>query len=56
MMLRVSQFKLMTMCCKSKMSTIVSVRPKQVPQEGETPSQALANRGIGYVELRCGRC
>ncbi|WP_180169347.1 glutamate--cysteine ligase [Acinetobacter sp. YH12021] len=28
------------------------VRPKQVPQEGETPSQALANRGIGYVELR----
>ena len=28
------------------------VRPKQVPQAGETPSQALANRGIGYVELR----
>lgn len=28
------------------------VRPKQVPQEGETPSQALANRGVGYVELR----
>lgn len=28
------------------------VRPKQVPQDGETPSQALANRGIGYVELR----
>ena len=28
------------------------VRPKQVPQEGETPSQALAIRGIGYVELR----
>ena len=28
------------------------VRPKQVPQEGETPSGALANRGIGYVELR----
>ena len=28
------------------------VRPKQVPQEGETPSQALQNRGIGYVELR----
>ncbi len=28
------------------------VRPKQVPQAGETPSQALSNRGIGYVELR----
>ncbi|WP_273777728.1 glutamate--cysteine ligase [Acinetobacter sp. GSS19] len=28
------------------------VRPKQVPQAGETPSQALANRGVGYVELR----
>lgn len=28
------------------------VRPKQVPEDGETPSQALANRGIGYVELR----
>ncbi|AXY58740.1 glutamate--cysteine ligase [Acinetobacter sp. WCHAc010052] len=28
------------------------VRPKQVPKAGETPSQALANRGIGYVELR----
>ncbi|WP_173912550.1 glutamate--cysteine ligase [Acinetobacter sp. Marseille-Q1618] len=28
------------------------VRPKQVPQAGETPSEALANRGIGYVELR----
>jgi glutamate--cysteine ligase len=28
------------------------VRPKQVPQEGETPSEALANRGVGYVELR----
>ncbi len=28
------------------------VRPKQVPQEDETPSQALQNRGIGYVELR----
>lgn len=28
------------------------VRPKQVPQSGETPSQALANRGVGYVELR----
>ncbi|WP_445116884.1 glutamate--cysteine ligase [Acinetobacter sp. WZC-1] len=28
------------------------VRPKQVPASGETPSEALANRGIGYVELR----
>lgn len=28
------------------------VRPKQVPIEGETPSEALANRGVGYVELR----
>ena len=28
------------------------VRPKQVPEAGETPSQALANRGVGYVELR----
>lgn len=28
------------------------VRPKQVPRAGETPSQALADRGIGYVELR----
>lgn len=28
------------------------VRPKQVPQGNETPSQALANRGIAYVELR----
>ena len=28
------------------------VRPKQVPVDGETPSQALANRGVGYVELR----
>lgn len=28
------------------------VRPKQVPQAGETPSEALAKRGIGYVELR----
>lgn len=28
------------------------VRPKQVPKSGETPSQALQNRGIGYVELR----
>ena len=28
------------------------VRPKQVPQAGETPAQALKNRGVGYVELR----
>ena len=28
------------------------VRPKQVPKAGETPSQALENRGVGYVELR----
>ena len=28
------------------------VRPKQVPEAGETPSEALANRGVGYVELR----
>ena len=28
------------------------VRPKQVPEAGETPSQALQNRGVGYVELR----
>ena len=28
------------------------VRPKQVPQAGETPSDALANRGVAYVELR----
>ena len=28
------------------------VRPKQVPQAGETPSEALEKRGVGYVELR----
>lgn len=28
------------------------VRPKQVPQAGETPSEALQKRGVGYVELR----
>lgn len=28
------------------------VRPKQVPRDGETPSQALASRGVSYVELR----
>ena len=28
------------------------VRPKQVPQDGETPTEALKNRGVSYVELR----
>ena len=28
------------------------IRPKQIPQAGETPAQALANRGVAYVELR----
>ncbi len=28
------------------------VRPKQVAQAGESPAQALEQRGIGYVELR----
>lgn len=28
------------------------VRPKQIAQNGESPAQALANRGIAYVELR----
>ncbi|AOA59710.1 glutamate--cysteine ligase [Acinetobacter larvae] len=28
------------------------IRPKQVPLDGETPSQALAHRGVSYVELR----
>lgn len=28
------------------------VRPKQVPHSGETPSDALKKRGVGYVELR----
>ncbi len=28
------------------------VRPKQVPQAGETPSEALQKRGVAYVELR----
>lgn len=28
------------------------IRPKQIPKAGETPSQALANRGVAYVELR----
>src|SRR5690606_174147 len=33
-------------------SDVCSSDLKQVPQEGETPSQALENRGIAYVELR----
>ncbi|MEB3768318.1 glutamate--cysteine ligase [Acinetobacter sp. MD2] len=28
------------------------IRPKQIPQANETPSQALQNRGVAYVELR----
>ncbi len=28
------------------------IRPKQIPVQGETPVQALANRGVAYVELR----
>lgn len=28
------------------------IRPKQSPMNGETPSQALENRGVAYVELR----
>ena len=28
------------------------VRPKQVPQGNETPSEALAKRGVAYIELR----
>lgn len=28
------------------------IRPKQIPKAGETPSQALANRGVAYIELR----
>ena len=28
------------------------IRPKQVPQKGESPAQALQNRGVAYVELR----
>lgn len=28
------------------------VRPKQVPQGSETPSEALAKRGVAYIELR----
>lgn len=28
------------------------IRPKQVPQAGETPAQALQDRGVAYVELR----
>lgn len=28
------------------------IRPKQPPQQGETPAQALEARGVSYVELR----
>lgn len=28
------------------------VRPKQIPQSGESPAIALQNRGVAYVELR----
>lgn len=28
------------------------IRPKQIPQSGESPAQALENRGVAYVELR----
>lgn len=28
------------------------IRPKQIPQSGETPVQALKNRGVAYIELR----
>lgn len=28
------------------------IRPKQVAKSGEAPSQALQNRGIGYIEFR----
>lgn len=28
------------------------IRPKQITQQGETPTQALENRGIAYVEFR----
>lgn len=28
------------------------IRPKQIPQKGESPAQALQNRGVAYVELR----
>lgn len=28
------------------------IRPKQIPQPGESPAQALQNRGVAYVELR----
>ncbi|MEL0027128.1 MAG: glutamate--cysteine ligase, partial [Perlucidibaca sp.] len=29
------------------------IRPKQVTRSGERPTQALARRGVEYVELRC---
>lgn len=28
------------------------IRPKQIPQSGETPAQALKKRGVAYIELR----
>ena len=28
------------------------IRPKQIPEHGETPAEALAARGVAYVELR----
>lgn len=28
------------------------IRPKQIPRSGETPAQALSERGVAYIELR----
>lgn len=28
------------------------IRPKQIPKSGETPAQALKQRGVAYIELR----
>ena len=28
------------------------IRPKQIPRTGETPAQALSERGVAYIELR----
>ena len=28
------------------------IRPKQIPRTGETPAQALGERGVAYIELR----
>lgn len=30
-----------------------SIRPKRVTEEGERPIQALASRGVQYIEVRC---